>query len=195
MTIGMTYGVTWQFGHDGSSEEHILDFHVMKNAPAPVVLSDELLFATNAYVDFDGYLVDEDNDDDADAYFVAIDVDRNHCSQGLYFRPPPEARTDTSADYDQIHSSSARHMELLRQGDEDDRIADLPPAKRSEARAAETQRRASWNAQQRNSAPTPTNPEVSIVTNSPQSNTGIPSMPPPAEKSPWQFRFRLRKKH
>jgi hypothetical protein len=91
LTVGMVYGATWQFGQDGPGTVHTLDFHVMKNAPAPVVLSDELLFATNAFAEFDCYLVDED-DDDENAYFFAIDIDTSYHNQGKCSRPPLEAR-------------------------------------------------------------------------------------------------------
>jgi hypothetical protein len=83
MTTGMTFGVKWKFGTHGSGQEHSLNFHVMKNAPASVLLSDEFLFATNAYSEFDAYLVDEEDDND-EAYFLAIDIDPDYLGQGQY---------------------------------------------------------------------------------------------------------------
>jgi hypothetical protein len=76
MTSGMSKGVSWTFGYDGSSHSHQLDFHILKNAPAAVILSDDFLFGTNAFSEFDCYLLDEDDEDDEDdeAYFLAIDL-------------------------------------------------------------------------------------------------------------------------
>jgi hypothetical protein len=56
---GMTFGVKWEFGDSGVSGEHDLDFHILKNAPAAVILSDDFLFGTNAISKYDYYLVDE----------------------------------------------------------------------------------------------------------------------------------------
>jgi hypothetical protein len=39
-TSGMIYGVSWEFGPGGNGDQHNLDFHVLKNAPASVILSD-----------------------------------------------------------------------------------------------------------------------------------------------------------
>lgn len=82
-TSGMTYGVEWKFGHGGDSERFLLDFHVLKNAPANVILSDEFLFGTDAFSEYECFLVDEDDEDD-DAFFFAIDVDANHPNQGMF---------------------------------------------------------------------------------------------------------------
>jgi hypothetical protein len=81
-TSGTTYGVEWEFGHGGgASDRFLLDFHVLKNAPANVILSDEFLFGTDAFIEYECFLVDEDDEDD-DAFFFAIDVDANHPTQG-----------------------------------------------------------------------------------------------------------------
>lgn len=78
-TCGMTYNVRWQFGLGGSDTEHMLDFHILKNAPADVILSDEFLFKTSAFSEYDCYLVDEDDEDeDADAYFYGIKIDTSY---------------------------------------------------------------------------------------------------------------------
>jgi hypothetical protein len=78
MTTGMTLGVRWQFGPDGGAKEHLLDFHILKNAPAAVILIDDFLFGeTRAFAEYHCYLVDED-DEDEDAQFFAIDIDLNY---------------------------------------------------------------------------------------------------------------------
>jgi hypothetical protein len=81
MTSGMSYGVKWEFGPRAQGEEHRLDFHILKNAPASVILNDEFLFGTNAFAEFGCYLVDED-DEDEDAYFFVIDVDMSYYNEG-----------------------------------------------------------------------------------------------------------------
>jgi hypothetical protein len=83
MTSGMIHGVRWEFGIGGDSEEHILEFHILENAPAAVILSDDFLFGTNAFSRYDCYLVDED-DEDEEAYFFAIDRDNNYRQQGKF---------------------------------------------------------------------------------------------------------------
>lgn len=82
-TSGMSYGVRWEFGLGGVEKEHLLDFHILKNAPANVILSDEFLFGTNAFAEYDCYLVDEDDEDEeADAYFHGIRIDKSHKTAG-----------------------------------------------------------------------------------------------------------------
>lgn len=74
-TSGMTYGVSLEFGSGGKGKRHMLDFHILKNAPANVILSDTFLFDTEAYAQYDCFLVDDDDDDtDENGYFFAIDV-------------------------------------------------------------------------------------------------------------------------
>jgi hypothetical protein len=84
-TSGMALGVQWQFGHGSEGPLYLLDFHVLKNAPANVILSDEFLFGTDAFSQYECFLVDEDDEDD-DAFFFAIDVDANQSHRGE-FRP------------------------------------------------------------------------------------------------------------
>jgi hypothetical protein len=69
MTTGMTFGVEWAFGDDSTSQKHKLDVHILKNAPTAIMLSDTFLFETNAYYEYDCFLV---NNDDEDIFF-AID--------------------------------------------------------------------------------------------------------------------------
>jgi hypothetical protein len=81
MTSGITQGVQWEFGLGAVGEEYTLDFHILKNAPAAVILSDEFLFGTNAFAEYDCYLIDED-DEDEDAQFFVIDLDRSYVNKG-----------------------------------------------------------------------------------------------------------------
>jgi hypothetical protein len=65
----------------GVGEEFTLDFHILKNAPSAVILSDEFLFETNAFAKYDCYLIDE-NDEDEDAQFSVIDLDLSYVNKG-----------------------------------------------------------------------------------------------------------------
>ena len=87
MTSGMTRKVPWQFGASEESPKHLLEFHVLKNSPAPVILNDSLLFDTNAYEEYDAFLLDEgdeDEDEDGEAYFFHISYDFNYDAQGMF---------------------------------------------------------------------------------------------------------------
>jgi hypothetical protein len=83
VTSGMVYGVRWRFGPEGASEEHILDFHVLKNAPAPIILSEDFLFTTDAFAEFDRFLLDKDDEVEDEAYFFAIDTEKGHIKDGM----------------------------------------------------------------------------------------------------------------
>lgn len=91
-TMGMVHGVKWQFGLTGTGTEHSLDFHVLEDSPADVILSDAFLYKTRAFAVYDRYLIDEggdedDNEDgneDDDAYLLAITLRRERCNQGQH---------------------------------------------------------------------------------------------------------------
>ena len=88
MSTGMSHGMRWEFGLGGVGKEHLLDFHILKNAPANVILSDEFLFGTNAFIEYDCYLVDEDEEvDEEEAYFFGIYVDESHKANGRPAHP------------------------------------------------------------------------------------------------------------
>lgn len=70
----MTLDVEWEFGNDGNSKKYKMDFHILKNAPAAVILSDDFPFETKAYYEYDCFLVDEDDED----IFFAIDFEPNY---------------------------------------------------------------------------------------------------------------------
>jgi len=80
-TSGMVYGVEWEFGPGGIGEKYKLDFHILKNAPADVILNDGFLFGTDAFSKYDCYLTDE-NDEDEEAYFFVISIDMRHKNKG-----------------------------------------------------------------------------------------------------------------
>ncbi|CAO2657900.1 Nn.00g071600.m01.CDS01 [Neocucurbitaria sp. VM-36] len=125
-TSGMTFGVRWEFGLGGVGTEHELDFHILKGAPADVILSDEFIFGTNAFVEYDCYLVDDDDDDEeADAYFFGIQIDKSY-------------RTKDSV--------PEQLSEDIRRSKEDDRINNLPLEEQEAERQKEKHRRAEWDA-------------------------------------------------
>jgi hypothetical protein len=72
-TSDTTYGVQWQFGLGGDTEECFLDFHILKNAPAKFILSVSFLFNTKAYSKYECCPLDKDEDEDGcfveSAYF------------------------------------------------------------------------------------------------------------------------------
>lgn len=79
-TAGMTYNVKWRFGRDDEfTSPYPLDFHILKNAPANIVLSDTFLFDTKAFSQYHQYLIDDDDDyedEEMRMYFFAIDIDK-----------------------------------------------------------------------------------------------------------------------
>ncbi|KAF2730704.1 hypothetical protein EJ04DRAFT_32147 [Polyplosphaeria fusca] len=65
---GMAYNALWSFGPYDIDQKHMLDFHILQDAPANVVLSDVFLFDNEAFSRYECYLVDED-DEDPDGFF------------------------------------------------------------------------------------------------------------------------------
>jgi hypothetical protein len=85
-TSGLTKSVRWQFGFSGNKHEHFLDFHVLKNAPAEVILSDSFLFETEAFSQYECYMLDEEDEDfGVDAYFFTISYDPSYRNRGKVF--------------------------------------------------------------------------------------------------------------
>ncbi|KAJ4366346.1 hypothetical protein N0V83_007982 [Neocucurbitaria cava] len=123
----MTFGVRWEFGPGDAGTEHNLDFHILKGAPADVILSDEFIFGTNEFIEYDCYLVDEDEDDEeTDAYFFAIQIDKSHKTS---VPVPEQLRED-------VYRST-----------QDDEIDKLPLHEQAAARQKEETRRAEWDVQ------------------------------------------------
>jgi len=88
-TSGMAYGVEWKFGRDGEfTAPYRLNFHVLKNAPAKVILCDTFLCDNEAFSRYGHYLVDsdEDEDNDEDSYCFLIDVVRT--KKQIHGEPP-----------------------------------------------------------------------------------------------------------
>jgi hypothetical protein len=127
-TSGMVYGVSWQFGDDAVCEQHMLDFHVLKNAPANVILSEDFLLGddTNAFAEYDCYLVDDEDDEDDASCFV-IDIDTSYVNEAVDSREYRDG------------------FELIRRGHEDDWIDSLPFDQKIDARVAVEARRAQWD--------------------------------------------------
>lgn len=83
-TSGTVYDVEWRFGRgDTFTSPYRLDFHILDNAPADVILCDSFLYQHNAFSRYNRYLLDdddtwdEDEDDFEDDFAVsAIDIDK-----------------------------------------------------------------------------------------------------------------------
>lgn len=79
-TSGTAYGVPWRFGND--SMFYNLDFHVLKDAPAEVILPDTLLLDTMAFSKYAEFLIDDDDDGDDFSHCFLIDQDLKRQIQG-----------------------------------------------------------------------------------------------------------------
>jgi hypothetical protein len=87
-TVGMAYGVKWKFGLGGHSADYVLDFHILKDAPAGIILSDEFLYDTQAFAAYDRYLFDVDDEDDDEedkGHLCAIKISKKLDKQGMYY--------------------------------------------------------------------------------------------------------------
>ncbi|KAF3002627.1 hypothetical protein E8E13_009000 [Curvularia kusanoi] len=126
MTSGMAHGVKWQYGSE-DGEVHSLNFHVLKNAPFNVILSENFLLGpdTNAFADYASYMVDEEDDDAANCF--VIDIDHSYVNPAI----------DTREYRD--------HFETVRYGEEEDWIDSLSGDEQAAARVAVELRRAQWN--------------------------------------------------
>jgi hypothetical protein len=85
MTSGMTFGVRWQFGDHQGSEEYTLDFHILKDSPAAIILNNDFLFDTDSFSEFDAWLLDEDTGEDEEPHLFFISFDPEHYAQGKVF--------------------------------------------------------------------------------------------------------------
>ena len=66
----------------------MLEFHILKNAPAPVILNDALIFDTNAYEEYERYLVEEEyktesDNDGRERHLFHIGFDYSYDAQGM----------------------------------------------------------------------------------------------------------------
>ncbi|KAF2184810.1 hypothetical protein K469DRAFT_688417 [Zopfia rhizophila CBS 207.26] len=127
-TCGKVYRVRLQFGQisEESSSPYTLNFYIMKKAPASVILCDTFLFENEAFSRYNQHLVDDDDDevddDEDDGHFFAIDID-------------PTITTNRA---------DPNYVELVRRGQEDDHIENLPVGEQDAARFLEDERRALW---------------------------------------------------
>ncbi|KAF2468261.1 uncharacterized protein BDR25DRAFT_357989 [Lindgomyces ingoldianus] len=116
--LAATYDVEWEFGRGGTGgQRYQLDLHILKNTLANIILNGTFLFGTGAYSNYNRYLADDEGEDE-DAFFFALDFDPGHHSQA-------------SLDMSSILNPEA--IELLHLGGAEDRIAkfsklDLPTA-------------------------------------------------------------------
>ncbi|OCL01897.1 hypothetical protein AOQ84DRAFT_383242 [Glonium stellatum] len=112
-TSGMAYGVEWRFGRDSESTlPDLLGFHIFHNTPANVILCDTFLYDSRAFSQYQHYLVDDDDG---------------------YQRIQTTAAAPSIADL--------RYFELVRQGEEEDRICNLLVGEQVAAWNEENQRR------------------------------------------------------
>ncbi|CAI7611594.1 unnamed protein product [Penicillium glandicola] len=134
-TTGMAYDVKWRFGCDGEfTSPYPLNFHILKNAPANVILSDTFLFDTKAFSQYHHYLIDDDDDcedEDMLIYFFAIDIDKR--------------KNRTQVNVTSFSLADLRHLELVRRGEEADRISALPGPEGTAAQGLEDERCAEWD--------------------------------------------------
>ncbi|KAK2761715.1 hypothetical protein FQN54_001543 [Arachnomyces sp. PD_36] len=127
-TSGMAYGVEWEFGRSGWGKKFLLDLHILKNAPARVILSDGFLFRNQAFSQYNCYLVD-DEEEDEDAYCFAIDLDVKYDGQGLF-------------DMSSVENLEA--LEVVRRAERKDEIEKLLVGEQDAAWAQETECRSQW---------------------------------------------------
>lgn len=152
-TTGMAYDVKWRFGCDGEfTSPYPLNFHILKDAPANVVLSDTFLFDTKAFSKYHRYLLDDDDDcedEDMLIYLFAIDIDkRKNRTQGTMSTVTRSQICLSDCFIVNVTSfslSDLRHLELVRRGEEADRISTLPGPEGTAAQGIEEERCAEWD--------------------------------------------------
>jgi hypothetical protein len=195
-TSGMIYGVKWEFGLGLENEsenvkrkEHTLDFHILKNAPANVILSDYFLFGTNAYSEYECFLVDDDDEDD-EAYFFAIDYAENENTQ-----------------VDRNSLSTMQHAEDMLRDREDDHIMNLTGEEEAVEKARVNARRERWHRhfqaekqrleRAQGSAPlaaTSTSSGTTIAQCSSSPSATSPNPPSPTPRKRFWMRFKLKRR-
>jgi hypothetical protein len=79
LTPGMVYGVRWRYSDGVNSEQHLMNLHVLKNAPTAIILSKDFLLeqGRNAFADYGCYLVGNESEGDPAGCFI-IDRDTSH---------------------------------------------------------------------------------------------------------------------
>lgn len=182
-TSGKTYGVSWTFGPGRDGKSYPLDFYILKNAPADVILSEDfLLRETQAFIEYDCYLLDDDEEDEDEegAYIFAIDRAKDY-------------RPQTQLQGAEEHFEDDR--ETTRREQEDAYIATLVGADQDDEIARVKDRRAQWAAAQaalQNGQAAPNNPpNAGPAGANAQPNNG--AGPPPASRIN-RLRFKLKRK-
>ena len=151
-TSGMAYDVEWRFGRDGEfTSPYRLNFHILENAPANVVLCDTFLFDNEAFSRYHPYLIDNDDDyedEDDEFHCFAIDIDQMQ-SKKFTISQSPDSLSNCRFPQTAIACSLAnlQHLEIIRRDEEEDRISDLPADKQMAAQIIENRRRAEWSAE------------------------------------------------
>ncbi|KAJ6032480.1 hypothetical protein N7540_003212 [Penicillium herquei] len=129
-TVGMAYNVNWRFGRNGElTSPYSLHFNIMKNAPANVILNGIFLWDTNAFFEYQNYLIENDDDFEYDGiaiHFLVIGIDRR--------------KKLAEMDVNSFSLVDFRYLELVRRGEETDRIATLPAADKAAQQAMEDER-------------------------------------------------------
>lgn len=82
-TRGIARGVKWRFGPGPDAEEHLLDFHILRNAPANIVLSDSFLFKTQAFSKYSDCLSDGEGQDEH-GYLCLMTRDSTYNPKGVF---------------------------------------------------------------------------------------------------------------
>ncbi|USP73077.1 hypothetical protein yc1106_00351 [Curvularia clavata] len=189
-TSGKTYNVSWQFG---AGKRYPLDFYILKNAPADVILSEDfLLRETKAFIEYADCLIEEDENDDIgyyddsddDDYFFAIDRDENY---------HPKTYTEGADQYFEDDREDARRTE------EDLHINSLTGDEKEAAIARAKERRKQWaekqaaNSLAQGSQPSTTN--TASPSAAPQLHTsnaiGVPST---SKHQRWRFKLMRKRK-
>lgn len=108
LTFGMVYGIRWQYGDGVNGERHLMNFHILKNAPTAIILREDFLLrqGRNAFAEYSCYVIDNQSKDDLAGCFV-IERDTS-CIDGAL---------DTEENW--------KLLKLIRHGNEDDWVATL----------------------------------------------------------------------
>jgi hypothetical protein len=130
-TSGITKGVRWRFGQNENEEEHLLDFHILKNAPARIILSNSFLYGTEAYSRHHCYLVDDDEES-------------NDCNEEIYFFAIEYASDSQTQLVDMSSSTNMEFEEQFRRNRAEDDIAKLPRDRRPAARTVDIEEQRKW---------------------------------------------------
>ncbi|OKP11285.1 hypothetical protein PENSUB_3307 [Penicillium subrubescens] len=129
-TVGMAYNVEWRFGYLGYPDPvHQLDFRILRDSPADVILSDAFLFDNEVFSKYQHLLIDDDEefeDEDTETYFFAIDIDKRQDQlQGISPKFRKYADSNLLANQHSYALADLQHLELVRRGEEADRISTL----------------------------------------------------------------------